>query len=46
MLRDAVNKTVRIEKTVLPDANAKQQYKKQLDRYKVIYPALEPYREI
>lgn len=43
---DAVSKTVRIEKTVLPDTNTKQQYKKQLDRYKVIYPALEPYREI
>jgi xylulokinase len=43
---DAVRRTVRIEKTVFPDINAKQQYKKQLDRYKVIYPALGPYREI
>ncbi|MBO9570805.1 MAG: hypothetical protein J7497_01135 [Chitinophagaceae bacterium] len=43
---DAVSKTVQIEKTVLPDTNAKKQYEKQISRYKVIYPSLAPYREI
>jgi len=43
---DAVKQAVRFEKTVFPNVENQAAYKKQMEQYKLVYPAMERYREV
>jgi xylulokinase len=41
---DAVKKIVQVEQTIVPDAKVNAEYGQQKERYKILYPSLQPYR--
>lgn len=44
--QDAVARIVQTEKTISPDFNTRSDYKKQYERYKVLYHSFDQYRQI